>query len=540
MLSKKSLFILLLILVTVALGSCSLPAAQTRAAAPVPVAGESGPGAANVATLPVISVEQSGATTYPIIDTGQNGCYDDRAGATCPQPGQPFAGQDAQYAGLQPSYTDNGDGTITDLNTGLMWQKSPDLNHKSTFAAVVAGADSFNLAGYSDWRLPTIKELYSLTNFNGSQHTKTPYIDTEYFDFVFGDESAGERAIDAQYWSGTQYVGTVFGGQAAVFGVNFADGRIKGYPRDFGRGGSPMTQFVRYVRGNPGYGINNFADNGDSTISDAATGLTWMKNDSGSTMNWESALNYCENLNYAGRDDWRLPNAKELQSIVDYNRAPDAQNPAQQGPAIDPVFNLTDAESWYWTGTTLLESPPHVGSGSQAVYVTFGQAFGVYQSLLNVHGAGAQRSDPKSGDPAEWADGFGPQNDQIRINNYVRCVTGGGVAPTAGPNLTPTGSSGGGFFSGIFGGGEAGQPPAGGPPGNQGGSQNQPGAGQGQPPAGRTPPQEAVDACNGAAQGSSCQMNTPRGTLNGTCRMVPTQQLACVPEGGPPPPQQSR
>jgi hypothetical protein len=58
-----------------------------------------------------------------------------------------------------------------------------------------------------------------------------------------------------------------------VFGVNFADGRIKGYPGDISPRGQPMKQFVRYVRGNPEYGINDFADNGDGTITDTATGL---------------------------------------------------------------------------------------------------------------------------------------------------------------------------------------------------------------------------------------------------------------------------
>ena len=38
--------------------------------------------------------------------------------------------------------------------------------------------------------------------------------------------------------------------------------------------------------------------------------------------NWEQALSYCENLSLGGRDDWRLPTAKELQSIVDYSRSP--------------------------------------------------------------------------------------------------------------------------------------------------------------------------------------------------------------------------
>lgn len=41
---------------------------------------------------------------------------------------------------------------------------------------------------------------------------------------------------------------------------------------------------------------------------------------------------------------------------------------------------------------------------------------------LDVHGAGAQRSDPKAGDPADYPQGRGPQGDAVRILNHVRCV----------------------------------------------------------------------------------------------------------------------
>ena len=52
---------------------------------------------------------------------------------------------------------------MTDLNTGLMWQKTP--GDKITRAKAVAVPDTFSLAGYDDWRLPTIKEPYSLIDF---------------------------------------------------------------------------------------------------------------------------------------------------------------------------------------------------------------------------------------------------------------------------------------------------------------------------------------------------------------------------------------
>ncbi len=58
--------------------------------------------------------------TYPIVDTDQGNCYDAQSQVACPDAGMSFVGQDAQYNGSQPSYTNNSDGTITDNMTGLM------------------------------------------------------------------------------------------------------------------------------------------------------------------------------------------------------------------------------------------------------------------------------------------------------------------------------------------------------------------------------------------------------------------------------------
>src|SRR3989304_1203011 len=167
-------------------------------------------------------------TTYKIVDTGQTKCYNNSTEITAPSPGQSFYGQDANYTGNTPSYTDNGDSTVTDLVTGLMWQKSPDMNgdgvidydDKMYFDEALAYAASFNLAGYNDWRLPTIKELYWLIRFYGVEPNPNapspagciPFIDTSYFDFGYGDLSAGERIIDAQYESSQIYPGTTMGG----------------------------------------------------------------------------------------------------------------------------------------------------------------------------------------------------------------------------------------------------------------------------------------------------------------------------------------
>ena len=379
--------------------------------------------------------------TYAIVDTDQGNCYDAATQVDCPSAGAAFYGQDAQYNGNQPSYTDNGDGTILDNVTGLTWQQDP--GEKMTYQQAAAGADSFTLAGYDDWRLPTIKELYSLIQFDGldpsgpNAGTLTPFIDTTYFNFEYGDESAGERIIDSQWATSSLYTSTTMGGAETMFGVNFADGRIKGYPTSAMGPSGEKTYFVIYVRGNTAYGENAFVDNGNGSITDNATGLTWMQSDSGSGMDWQAALNYCESLETAGSSDWRLPNAKELQSIVDYDRSPDATNSA----AIDPIFNISSITNeagqadypFFWSSTTHANQV----SGGNAAYVSFGRALGYMNNQwTDVHGAGAQRSDPKDASlAAQYAEsGHGPQGDAVRGENYVRCVTDSSTATNASGN----------------------------------------------------------------------------------------------------------
>ena len=125
---------------------------------------------------------------YPIVDTGQEKFYSASGKISEPDKYDDFYGQDGNYEGNTPDYTDNGDGTITDNVTDLMWQQDP--GEKMTWEEAVENLKDFELAGYDDWRLPTIKELYSLIKFDGvtamSADESTPYIDTDYFEFNYG------------------------------------------------------------------------------------------------------------------------------------------------------------------------------------------------------------------------------------------------------------------------------------------------------------------------------------------------------------------
>ena len=472
------------------------------------------------------------ALSYAIVDTNQVRCWDSSGNqVTCTAAGSDLAGQDGAYAGYPAQYVDNGDGTVTDDTTGLTWQQGHE--GKMPYSQAAAYCEGLTLGGAADWRFPTIRELYSLMDFSGQTGTAAsfysvpddavPYLNTDVFDFDYGDVAAGERFIDAQYVTATIYVSDVMGGQEATFGVNFADGRIKGYPTTPQMGNSGW--FVKCVRGNPDYGYNDLADNGDGTVIDHASGLVWQQEDSGAlaagdigngTMDWAAALTHCEALELGGHGDWRLPNAKELQSIVDYTRSPDTTGTA----AIDPIFAATAIENelgdtdfgFYWSSTTHLDG---LVPGTDAAYVCFGEGIGQMNgTVMDVHGAGAQRGDPKTGSRNNYPMlGMGPQGDSRRVFNMVRCVRDGA-------NATDT-----------VGEADIIQPASGGQgPGGPSGANSD--------AAGGTPPQEAQDACADLAVGTACTVETPEGALDGTCAQL-GGVVACAPEGGAgtPPPQ---
>lgn len=303
--------------------------------------------------------------TYPVVDTMQDTCFDLLGDAIdCPAEGEALYGQDAQYSRLPASYTENGDGTVLDDNTGLVWQQTPQ-NDRLQYLDAIGYCSALDLGGRTDWRVPSIKELYSLADNRGELLTPeegepTPYIDTSVFDFEYPE---GEMAFAGQYWSSTLYVkGPVQNGRnQAAFGFNFADGHIKAYGTglDFytgatatggltGPDGQMPGNYVRCVSGEEGvYGINDFVDNADGTVTDDASGLMWQQSDDGTRREWAEALAYCEALDLAGYDDWTLPNSKELQSIVDYDRT--------GFPAIDEDYlTITEASDTldFWTSTT--------------------------------------------------------------------------------------------------------------------------------------------------------------------------------------------
>src|SRR3989338_5468335 len=232
-------------------------------------------------------------------------------------------GEDHDYTINPPSYTDNGNGTITDNVTGLMWQKEDD-NNTRTWSNAVTYCDNLTLGGQSDWRLPSKKEFISRVNYG----TYSPSINTTYFP---NTNSSG-------YWSST----TAADNSSYAWFVGFSAGNADSY-------GKSNYWYVQCVRGEGQTMTKNFTDNGNGTVTDNDTGLMWQKEDDDVTRTWESAIIYCEGLSLGSYSDWRLPNIKELESITDATK---------DNPAIDTTYfpntNSSSSLAKYWSSTTYM------------------------------------------------------------------------------------------------------------------------------------------------------------------------------------------
>ncbi|MCX5870425.1 MAG: DUF1566 domain-containing protein [Deltaproteobacteria bacterium] len=140
----------------------------------------------------------------PLPDTGQTKCYDTIGNEmTCPAAGQYLYGQDAQYQGATPAYQDNGNQTVTDQKSGLVWMKSDDGTGR-TWQGAVDYCSGLVFAGQSDWRLPSRFELDSIVDYGRSYPAINP---------VFSCQSSF-------YWSAIPYAGD----PVYAWGIYFNDG----------------------------------------------------------------------------------------------------------------------------------------------------------------------------------------------------------------------------------------------------------------------------------------------------------------------------
>jgi len=275
------------------------------------------------------AAQTAGAFLLP--DTGQVKCY--RATAPFPEVACAGTGQDGAYTIHPMSFTDNSDGTVTDANTGLTWQQQGDGAVYTWYQAAgvteptsnPAGDDvcgSLVLGGHDDWRLPGVKELTSIVDYRVGGPTIPAHV-------FLGTQFGG-------YWTSTPHASDPARVWTVVFGQNMIPGG--GFASAAYRAG---TGPVRCVRGAPT--PSAFVDNRNGTVTDVRAALVWQRGEPVGTKTWGAALAYCRGLVLGGASDWRLPNVKELESLVDERWS---------SPAIDTTLFPYAENDLYWASTT--------------------------------------------------------------------------------------------------------------------------------------------------------------------------------------------
>ena len=228
------------------------------------------------------------------------------------------------------SYRDNGDGTVTDLVTCLMWQQAvPSMKYSSGDA--LGYCAGLMLAGRSDWRLPSEAELFSLVDF-GQQ---SPSISATAF----------PSAPANWFWSSTPVAATT-DVWSVNFGYGYANYKVEAY--------TPSVRCVRStgIDGPTGhYTIGAGASAG--TVYDTESKLTWQQAAPVTAYLWANAKTYCTALDLDGAG-WRLPTEKELFSLVDRSQtAP---------PYIDSTVFPGTPPNYFWSSTLAASSASYAWS----------------------------------------------------------------------------------------------------------------------------------------------------------------------------------
>ena len=262
-----------------------------------------------------------------------------------------------------PRFTDNSDGTVTDNLTGLIWLKNAngpntkrewntalsdvtELNTNGTMNDHHCG-DSSNAGSHqTDWRLPNVRELLSLVDYGQDKPALPsghPFSDV-HSDFYWSSSTHAHHTTNAWY--------------ARL---------LRGFVNDDNK---TNAYYVWPVRGGDlemgiAWPSPRFTDNSDGTVTDNLTGLIWLKNANGpnTKREWNTALSDVTELNTNGtmndhhcgdssnagshQTDWRLPNVRELLSLVDYG---------QDKPALPSGHPFSGVHSdYYWSSSTYTE-----------------------------------------------------------------------------------------------------------------------------------------------------------------------------------------
>lgn len=321
-------------------------------------------------------------------------CPSEASSASCAD--TPGCGQDAQYGwdvahSAEDRFVVGGteEATVQDSVTGLEWQRcalgqqggdcSGDATLMDGFAALDACTDS-TWGGHQDWTLPSAPAFMSIVDYGRTG----PAFDES----VFPNSPGNFPEVYDNWWIDCEWTSTDYAGAQDVAWVvmsnsgDLSQGSGLEYHHNdrAAEGWDGCT--ARCVRGEPVVGHGRFLQlepvAEEAVVVDVVGRRMWTGCSLGQTgstctgdalqVDWLSALSACEDLTWAGLADWRLPDVKELRSLVDESRV---------SPAID--VDLFPNTPYYGPSTT-----PNVGNywsstardyNDFALYVDFGTGF---------------------------------------------------------------------------------------------------------------------------------------------------------------------
>ena len=322
----------------------------------------------------ILAVAQSTTKTMKRLpDTGETTSYTNTFG------------EDADFNIYPPFFLINGNGTVTDTVTGLMWQQVD--GGEMTIENAVIYCDTLTLGGYTDWRLPTAHEAFSIQNMQYAN----PSLNTSVFPIT-----------GAEYWWSSNKQAN----DATKVWCTNAGGGIGNHPKTetISAGGTKKFH-VRAVRGIfiPEPIANHFTDNGNGTITDNVTNLVWQKIHSTDSLNWEQSLTYADTATIGGYTDWRLPNIKELQSINDENLI---------NPSVNSSFFSNVGVNKFWSSTSLPNQT------AKAWYLSTQFGITTYDAKTVKHYIYCVRGDQTTILPLQLINFFALQNEQRIILNW--------------------------------------------------------------------------------------------------------------------------